>query len=798
MNKRTFYGLFILVLPCFIAGISYACNLPPQANIDGCPKYTAVDYETYFDGFSSDPDGYIVDWRWTFPPQAYDVNYHNPWEVTCKFSLPDVYCVSLEVEDNQGATDTFECTVYAIKMNISGDGAYITVNKDDDNENSIQDKDEFDEPVDDEDDLYQIALWIEPNLPDGRVKLQINVHEGTLHVWGEPNKATSLINPNHPNDPTTEHEWNVSGPFFKNVFVEGYKVHNTYPYGSLVVSYLHPTMGHSVDTDGAQFNPVEVCLNMSGVTEDTEEFPGNYILFNKDDDDNDGVPDYDDGFNKDGIPDNEDDDNPAEDDLVQIVLDDVQPNMYMEGTVEFNVFPPGTTKVKVWKADPCYPISGKLKDEQVSLPEEYETPNDLPKVFYVEGIEPSNGPGDVMFTLTYEELGFVDTVKVTVIHVELFVDANYTKPLDDWPKEEDHPRSPKYMFGKTDPIYVQVKNIGKDPDVVEDFNEAVVAISQSSGYIYTDLRETGADSQIFRNSIAERGELLYPSTEDKDDYPTTMDPDRITVMNEEVLFFYLSIPPGNTSNYKLSEHVMVDRAEIGVEYQERYVTYCKCKPEVPDLASHRFGRQLFDNIGGEPNLVWFKNFCEPDINSLLIHWHKYSDDSYVDSVDMTSWSGHCGSSWRSMHIFKEDYTCNNFILKNTELGNTDAEWIIFDMCYSLTTDVFNNYNDLKDDLVSSVSGQRCAHLFLGFHGLSFHTFDPNCGKYFAKRLSEVGIKQAWFDYCKNSQPPSTIVKIFGAEDCMDDSVAGPGPAIVSRDPTKDSVWKGDYYQKPPQ
>ncbi|NIP27293.1 MAG: hypothetical protein GWN67_25795, partial [Phycisphaerae bacterium] len=63
MNKRSFYGLFIPVLLFFITGISYACNLPPQANIGDCPKYTAVDSNTYFNGLSSDPDGYIVDWR---------------------------------------------------------------------------------------------------------------------------------------------------------------------------------------------------------------------------------------------------------------------------------------------------------------------------------------------------------------------------------------------------------------------------------------------------------------------------------------------------------------------------------------------------------------------------------------------------------------------------------------------------------------------------------------------------------------------------------------------------------------
>jgi len=468
----------------------------------------------------------------------------------------------------------------------------------------------------------------------------------------------------------------------------------------------------------------------------------------------------------------------------------------MSGTVTFDVTS-GDSKVKVWKAHPDYPAVNKLKYSEISLPVTYNTPADLPKTFYVEGVEPSEIPCDVVFTHSYTKGGltFKDRVNVTVVHVELFRDAGYTELLDDWPKSGDLLRSPKYIFGEDDPIYVQVKNIGTDPNVAESKDAAVAVISQSSDYIYLDLKETGVDTQIFRNSEAERGELLYLSTEDNDDYPTTTDPDKITVMNEEVMYFYLRIPPGGTA-YKRSVDVMVDRAEIGVEYQEKYVLYYSCNPKWPNIASDRFGQQLFDNIGGEPNLVWFKNFCNPDIYSLPCHWHENTDTCFADSVDMTSWSGHRGSSWRSMHIFKKDHSCDKFLLMNTNLGNTDADWIIFDTCNSLATDHIMDYNDLEDELVSSVSGQRCAHLFLGFYSLGY--WDKlDCGEHFADLLEDGSIKQAWFDYCKDRQPSGTVVRIFGAEDCMGDSVAGTGPIEVSRDPTKDSVWKGDFYQKPP-
>lgn len=214
MNKRSFYGLFILVLLCCSAGISHACNPPPQADIDDCPKYTCVDCtaSTYFNGeYSSDTyPGYIVDWSWTFPPQAYDVIYTDPWKVTCKFSSPGIYTVSLEVEDNEEATDSIDCTVYAIDVNITGHGEYIPVNTDDDNENSIQDRYEF-ETVDYEDDLFQILLSMEPDMSEGKIKLQIGVFENTVSVWYDQTKTISVINPHHPNDPTTEVEWFVAG-----------------------------------------------------------------------------------------------------------------------------------------------------------------------------------------------------------------------------------------------------------------------------------------------------------------------------------------------------------------------------------------------------------------------------------------------------------------------------------------------------------------------------------------------------------------------------------------------------------
>lgn len=504
---------------------------------------------------------------------------------------------------------------------------------------------------------------------------------------------------------------------------------------------------------------------MDGVTEDNEEFPGNYILYNKDDDDNDGVIDYDDT------------ENTAEDDLVRIIPHWVEPAhcLYgsycsISGSVTFNVSPAGT-KVKVWES--------QTKVTEVNLPETYNTPDDLPKEFWVEGIDESDGPGDVVFTLTHNGLGFQDKVKVTVVHVELFIDAGYTQILDDWPKDGDHLRSPKYIFGEDDPIYVRVKNIGKDPDEAENFYAAVAVKSQYSPYIYLSLQETGVDTQIFA------GELLYVSD------GTDIGNKKTWVIDEEVLNFWLTIPIGSTA-YKRSEDVMVDRAEIGVEWQKYYDVYCS---HGGLIFTERFGEQLYCNIGGEPGLLWFKNFDRNNLDSLPSHWKPPGDSVYADSVDITSWSGH---SWgiTNLHFFTNS-SCIDLPRADMDLGDTDAEWVIFDTCWFLDGDA----NNLKTDLLSSNPNARSAHMFLGFAPINDNpddwvmTYwrDLNCGKIFADLLEDMSIQEAWFEYCDETQYKGCKARVFRPIGPLDDysgeSLAGPGPIEVLRDPIPSDDWK---------
>ena len=171
-------------------------------------------------------------------------------------------------------------------------------------------------------------------------------------------------------------------------------------------------MGHTVDSDGVKFNPVEVQLSMDGVSEDNEEFPGNFIGLNNDDDNDNGVLDF---------LDDENDDSSAEDDMLKIFLHNVNPSNNLSGTMTFDESSAGS-KVTVWKPDYEDPYN-KKKFEKITLPETFDTPHEGGQIpwFYVEGISHSISPRDVEFSLSYTVGGktFKDVINLTVVGVNL-------------------------------------------------------------------------------------------------------------------------------------------------------------------------------------------------------------------------------------------------------------------------------------------------------------------------------------------------------------------------------------------
>lgn len=158
-----------------------------------------------------------------------------------------------------------------------------------------------------------------------------------------------------------------------------------------------------------------------------------------------------------------------------------------------------------------------------------------------------------------------NTANIYVVEVELFRDSACTKRLDDWPVDGSNPRSPKYLFGKDDPIYVRVAYYAPLTDTWEYYDDAVkVTCDSHSNVVYLDVNELfdGGTSDCYNKYADNELLLLDESTSDN---PT--DNDKIEVKDEDVLTFWLEVPP-ESGTYIESNSVMVDRGEYAMATQK--------------------------------------------------------------------------------------------------------------------------------------------------------------------------------------------------------------------------------------
>jgi len=96
-------------------GKSTAENLPPIADLSaGEPYQGYINSEITFDGSnSSDPDGYIISWKWDFG----DGSNGEGKMATHSYLIAGTYTVILTVADNRGATNASEPLVLVIQSN---------------------------------------------------------------------------------------------------------------------------------------------------------------------------------------------------------------------------------------------------------------------------------------------------------------------------------------------------------------------------------------------------------------------------------------------------------------------------------------------------------------------------------------------------------------------------------------------------------------------------------------------------------------------------------------------------------
>jgi hypothetical protein len=355
--------------------------------------------------------------------------------------------------------------------------------------------------------------------------------------------------------------------------------------------------------------------------------------------------------------------------------------------------------------------------------------------------------------------------------------------LSDWPKTDTHPRSPKHMFGKTDQIYLRVDNLGTKNDEAEEVSDFVKVTSQDGGTRYISLKETGLATQIFMNKLAVDGQmqLLYLDDHDYDND----DGHKLKAITEPILVFWLDIQPGS-GNYRSCKRLMVDRAEVGVEWQSAYGTY----DIYPTLNySDECAGGFYNNLGTTTQ-VWFPNFNNGDLFSKEDHWDSAGDSSRADSVDFAFWCGHGtaeSETPRALRFFVdlvegEKQAPDKLEWTEVDWGDTDLEWVVLNTCR------FLNGNDTE--LKQMASG---VHLICGYR--TDMTIYNVAGQYFADKLKTMNIKAAWHKQCWKYQPNNNTSRVFGVTTCMGDYIAPTGPIPISRDPGPSSAYTHDDYTR---
>jgi|GEM_PF-3489789 len=152
------------------------------------------------------------------------------------------------------------------------------------------------------------------------------------------------------------------------------------------------------------FTVVGVNLNVAGVSEAQEEDPGKFMGFNNDDDNGNGVPDYQESGPVAG-----------ENDLAALSLSYGPPDLNVGQVTLMAVS--GGSKIKLWTTS--------TKGTQVSLPASWNLASQsVASTLYVEGVAPSGGVRDVQLKLSYNngEAYHDDRVNLTIVETDLDIE----------------------------------------------------------------------------------------------------------------------------------------------------------------------------------------------------------------------------------------------------------------------------------------------------------------------------------------------------------------------------------------
>jgi hypothetical protein len=197
--------------------------------------------------------GPVVEWDWDWETGAYDVNQSDSdYESTSwgKYSSTGIYDVTVQAWDEYYQDSRASVDVYVIDVNL-GDGGYVALNDDDDDDSGWPDKDDIG-PVIDENDLVQLSTSISPppyTLRTGYVILKALSGSDKIRVWYDSEKNNEITLPT---------QWYVVRGFPpSSVWVEGIAV-SSEPNDVVLELSFKPYYEPTLDAETAEFTVLNV------------------------------------------------------------------------------------------------------------------------------------------------------------------------------------------------------------------------------------------------------------------------------------------------------------------------------------------------------------------------------------------------------------------------------------------------------------------------------------------------------------------------------------------------------------
>ncbi len=388
----------------------------------------------------------------------------------------------------------------------------------------------------------------------------------------------------------------------------------------------------------------------------------------------------------------------------------------------------------------------------------------------------SPGTNTVKVTVTGPPLGpgpctATDDTIVTVLKVEFFRDEACAKPLDDWPAEGSNPRSPKYLIGEEDNVYVQVTT----GSGLGDYFVIDVGTESSPDAATMQLHEVAPGR--YRNTSADDSGLLRLG-EDAGFVPPSPHIHWVKVVDEEVLSVRVRAVGSMTE--LCSKDVKVDRAEFAAGSGE----WPRFDPLGIQQAYLDATAQTFaDEAGGAG---FFNNGLQKGDNLTLSLCENAQDGNHSES-DILWLNGEEGGGG----IVVDDEDSQTFSFLSSIAWDDDIEFAAIWACH-----VFGYLNDEEfdeDNWVSewvSVVAARKTHILLGTVSFVRVTGGDEVDDFFKYALDEdQTVVDAWKNACLEGIDEEYAILARTAN--IADKLKGP----ITRDSTS-TAFTYYYYEGP--